>query len=88
VSRPKEAIFEKPEESSQHLKPLYIWGHIDGKPISRILIDGGVVVNLMSYSIFKKLGMEDDKLVKTNLTLKGVGATRWKPRVSSPWSSP
>jgi hypothetical protein len=31
---PKEAVFEKPEESSQHLKPLYVWGHIDGKPIS------------------------------------------------------
>jgi hypothetical protein len=26
---PKEAMFEKPEESSQHLKPLYIRGHID-----------------------------------------------------------
>jgi hypothetical protein len=36
---PKEVMFEKLEESSQHLKPLYVWGHIDGKPISRILID-------------------------------------------------
>jgi hypothetical protein len=44
---PKEAMFEKPEVSSQHLKPLYIRGHIDGKPISRMLIDGGAVVNLM-----------------------------------------
>jgi hypothetical protein len=22
---PKEAVFEKPEESSQHMKPLYVW---------------------------------------------------------------
>jgi hypothetical protein len=36
---PKEAVFEKPEESSQQLKPLYIRGHIDGKPISRMFID-------------------------------------------------
>jgi hypothetical protein len=36
---PKEVVFEKLEESNQHLKPLYVWGHIDGKPISRILID-------------------------------------------------
>jgi hypothetical protein len=28
---PKEVVFEKPEESSQHLKPLYIQGHIDAK---------------------------------------------------------
>jgi hypothetical protein len=71
----KEAVFEKPEESSQHLKPLYIQGHIDGKLMSEMLIDGGVVVNLMPYSIFKKLGREDDELVKTILMLNGVGAT-------------
>jgi hypothetical protein len=55
------------------LKSLYIRGHIDGKSISKMLVDGGAAVNLMSYSIFKKLGREDDKLVKTNLTLNGVG---------------
>jgi hypothetical protein len=70
---PKEAMFKKPEESSQHLNPLYVRGHIDGRPISRIIDDGGVVVNLMSYSMFKKLGREDDELIQTNLTLKGVG---------------
>jgi hypothetical protein len=57
------------------LKPLYIRGHIDGKPVSRMLVDGGTVVNLMSYIIFKKLGREDDELMKTNLTLNNVGAT-------------
>jgi hypothetical protein len=65
-------VFEKPEESSQHLKPLYVRGHIYGKPISRMLIDGGATVNLMLCSIFKKLGWKDDELVKTNLTLNGV----------------
>jgi hypothetical protein len=38
-----------------------------------MLIDGSAVINLMSYSIFKKLGRKDDELVKTNLTLNGVG---------------
>jgi hypothetical protein len=70
---PKEVVFEKPEESSQHLMPMYIWGHIDGRPVSRMLVDGGAAINLMPYSVFKKLGREDDKLVKTNLTLNGVG---------------
>jgi hypothetical protein len=70
---PKEVMFEKPEESSQHMKPLYIRGHIDRRSISRMLVDGGAAINLMSYSIFKKLGREDDELVKTNLTHKGVG---------------
>jgi hypothetical protein len=85
---PKEVMFEKPEESSQHMKPLYIQGHIDGKPISRMLIDSGTAINLMSYSIFKKLSREDNELVKTNLMLNGVGAIRWRLGVSSPWSSP
>jgi hypothetical protein len=70
---PKEVMFEKPEESSQHLKSLYVWGHIDGKPISRMLIDGAVAVNLMSYSVFMKLGRGDNELMKTNLTLNGGG---------------
>jgi hypothetical protein len=70
---PKETMFEKLEESSQHLKPLYIQGHIDGKPVSRMLVDGGTVVYLMSYTIFKKLRREDGELMKTNLTLHGVG---------------
>jgi hypothetical protein len=70
---PKEVVFEKPEESSQHMKPLYVRCHIDGRPIFRMLIDGGAAVNLMSYSIFKKLGREDDELVKTNLMLNDVG---------------
>jgi hypothetical protein len=68
-------MFFKPKESSQHLKPLYIRGHIDGRPMSRILIDGGAVINLMPYIMFKNLGWEDDELMKTNLTLNGVGAT-------------
>jgi hypothetical protein len=66
---PKEAMFEKPEESSQHLKPLYVWGHNDGKPISWMLIDGGTTVNLITYYVLKKLGREDDELMKSNLML-------------------
>jgi hypothetical protein len=52
---------------------LYVRGHIDGKPIFRMLVDGGAAVNLMSCSIFKKLERKDDELVKTNLMLNDVG---------------
>jgi hypothetical protein len=41
---PKEAVFKKPEESSQHMKPLYVQDHIDGRSISRMLIDDEVEV--------------------------------------------
>jgi hypothetical protein len=70
---PKEVMFEKPKESIQHLKPLYVQGHINGKPISRMLIDGGAAVNLIPYAMLKKLGREDDELMKTNLMLNDVG---------------
>jgi hypothetical protein len=70
---PKEVVFEKPEESSQYMKPLYVRGHIDGRLISKMLIDDSAVINLMSYSVFKKLGREDDELMKTSLTLNDVG---------------
>nr|CAH67966.1 OSIGBa0142I02-OSIGBa0101B20.9 [Oryza sativa] len=66
---PKDVVFEKPDESNRHMKPLYLKGHVDGKPVSRMLVDGGAAVNLMSYSLFKKLGREDDELKKTNMIL-------------------
>jgi hypothetical protein len=62
------------------LNPLYIRGHINRKPISRMLVDGGAAVNLMPYSIFKKLGREDDELVKTNLTLNDMGGSPMEAR--------
>jgi hypothetical protein len=70
---PKEAIFQKPKVTENHLKALYMKGHINGKPISRMLEDGGAIVNLMPYSLFKKLGGSDDELIKTNMTVSGVG---------------
>jgi hypothetical protein len=71
---PKEAMFKMREESSQHLMPLYIRGHINKKLISRMLIDGSTAINLMSYIMFKKLG-------------RGGGATRCRPKALSPWRS-
>jgi hypothetical protein len=70
---PKEAAFTKPKESVNHLKPLFVRGHIDGIPIAKMLVDGGAAVNLMPYSLYGKLGKQDDELVKTNMTLSGVG---------------
>ena len=38
--------FERPQ-LARHLKPLYIKAHIDGRPISRVLIDRGAIINGM-----------------------------------------
>jgi hypothetical protein len=76
----KEVVLKKPKESRQHLKTLYIRGHIDGKPISRMLIGGGAAVNLMLYVVFKNLGWQDNELVKTNLTLNDMGGNLMEGR--------
>ena len=48
---PREAIFQKPKEWDNHLKSLYMRGHINGKPVSRMLVDSRAIVNLMPYSL-------------------------------------
>ena len=62
-------------------------GHVNGKLISRMLVDGGAIVNLMPYSLYKKLGEKDEELIKTNMTVSGV--VEVIPLVSKrllPWS--
>jgi len=71
VLGPKRAIFEKPEKPEKHLKPLYIKGHIDGKPIGGMLVDGGARVNVMPFSVFTKLGQKESELMKTSMGLSG-----------------
>jgi hypothetical protein len=63
---PCDAIFQRPKDSENHLKLLYIWGHLDGTPISRMLIDGGAIINLLTYS-FKKMGKSNEELIKKDL---------------------
>jgi hypothetical protein len=53
---PKEVAFTKPKESVNHLKPLFVRGHIDGISIAKMLVDGGAAINLMPYSLYRKLG--------------------------------
>lgn len=44
---PAKAVFERSEELVNHMKPLYLRGHIDGAPVSHMLVDGGAAVNLV-----------------------------------------
>ena len=38
---PREAVFQKPSEKGSHLKALYLRGHINGKLVTRMLVDVG-----------------------------------------------
>jgi hypothetical protein len=65
------AVFEKPENPSVHMRPLFIRGHLDGMPIGHILADGGASINILSLSLFKKLGHVEGDLKRTNISLCG-----------------
>jgi hypothetical protein len=38
-----------------------------------MLVDGGAIVTLMPYSLFKKLGGSDDEMIKNSMIISGVG---------------
>ncbi|KAK1603643.1 hypothetical protein QYE76_027316, partial [Lolium multiflorum] len=67
---PRPVIFEKPRERSyRHLKALYLRGYINGRPVNKMLVDTGAAVNIMPYSMLRRLGRSSSDLIKTNVTL-------------------
>jgi hypothetical protein len=67
----EKALFEKPEKNGEHMKPLFIRGHLDGAPMGRIVVDGGISINIMPLTIFKRLGHVENDLKQTNLGISG-----------------
>ena len=72
------AIFDKPIKH-RHLKALYVKGFIDGKPMSKMLVDGGASVNLMPYTTFCKLCKGLGDLIEIDMMLKDFGVIRLRP---------
>jgi len=68
---PMIAIFEKPsDDERQHLKALLVKGRVEEQSISKVLIDVGAAINIMSYVVYRKLGKGDQDLTKTDMMLK------------------
>ncbi|KAH7860154.1 hypothetical protein Vadar_010012 [Vaccinium darrowii] len=63
-------LFEKPDPlMTQHLRPLYIQGHLDGIPVNRILMDNGSAANLMPHFMLVKLGKGDQDLLPSSASI-------------------
>ena len=75
----QQAIFDKPSQH-RHLKALYMKGFVDGKPMMKMLVDGGAMVNLMPYTTFCKLGKGPGDLLETDMMLKDFGGNASKTR--------
>jgi hypothetical protein len=74
-------IFEKPTLTMyQHLKPLYIKAHMDGRPVNRVLVDNGAAINILPTSMLRKLLKTENDLIATDISVSGFagGATKTK----------
>ena len=68
---PIPATFEKLEdEKRKHLNALFLKGFVDGKSVTKMLVDGGAAVNIMPYAMLRKLGKGSEDLTKTDMMLK------------------
>jgi hypothetical protein len=67
---PWPVILEKPwEKNYKHLKALYLKCYINGHPVNKMLVDTGEAVNIMPYSVLRRLGRSAEDLIKTNIAL-------------------
>src|ERR1044072_2113111 len=65
-----DAVFKRPTETMKsHLKPLYIWAKVEDMGINKVLIDGGAAINLMPYTLLKKIGKSISELKPHNMVL-------------------
>ena len=65
----QQAIFDKPVKH-RHLKALYVKYFVDGKPMNKMLVDGGASINLIPYTTFCKLSKGLGDLIETDMMLK------------------
>jgi predicted aspartyl protease len=51
------------------LKALYLKGYINGHLVNKMMVDTGAAVNIMPYSVLRRLGCSAEDLIKTNVML-------------------
>jgi hypothetical protein len=64
----KQATFDKPVKN-QHMRLLYLRGYVNGKPLTKMFVDGGAAINVMPYTTFRNLGMGPRDLMPTSIVL-------------------
>ena len=68
--RPQKVILEKPNmEMIRHIKPLYVRAHLNGRQVSKVLIDNGSAVNLMPLRMLRALSRSINDLIETEVVV-------------------
>ena len=53
----------------QHIRSLYVRLHINGKPMSKVLVDNGSIVNVMPLRMLRALGRGVGDLIETKVSV-------------------
>ena len=68
--KPQKVILDKPStEMIRHIKPLYVRAHLNGRPVSKVLIDNGLAVNVMPLRMLRALGRSINDLIETEVVV-------------------
>ena len=55
---PMQATVDKPGDNERkHLRPLFMKGYINGNSMTKMLVDGGAMVDIIPYMTCQKLGL-------------------------------
>ena len=61
-------ILEKPTvEMTRHIRPLYMRAHFNCKLVSKVLVDSGLIFNVMSLRMLRALGRGNGDLIETEV---------------------
>ena len=56
-------------EMTRHIKPLYVRAHLNGKVVSKVLIDIGSAINVMPLRMLRALGRSINDLIETKVVV-------------------
>ncbi|CAL2230263.1 unnamed protein product [Prunus armeniaca] len=62
-------FFEPTKEMANHLRPWFITANFWGFPIPKVMVDGGVAINLLPHKLLIKMGRTEKDLIPTRLTV-------------------
>ena len=65
---------------ARHLKPLYVKAHFNGILVSKVLVDNGASVNILSFRMMKHLQKIEKDLVEANISIVGFSRVSVPPQ--------
>ena len=63
-------------EMTRHIKPLYVRAHLNGRLVSKALINNGSTVNVMPMRMLRDLEMSINDLIETEVAVSAEKYTR------------